>query len=201
MNQREFFDRHAHRWDNEQPQDLGPRLKRVVLESRARLGDTVLDVGTGTGVLIPYLLEAVGPQGWILAIDISAEMLTVAQAKSFPPNVTLKQADIHNTGLLSNTFDCVICNAAFPHFENKELALSEMIRLLCPGRWLVISHPIGREAVNNLHRSVGEVVTHDRVPSAKHMKEMLENAGLLEVHVTDESDYYSAVGRKPLDAA
>jgi demethylmenaquinone methyltransferase/2-methoxy-6-polyprenyl-1,4-benzoquinol methylase len=59
-------------------------------------GDTVLDLGCGPGVNFAMLREAVGPEGRILAIDLSRKMLERAQARIDDhgwENVTLVQAD------------------------------------------------------------------------------------------------------------
>jgi len=173
------------------------KLARVVALAGVRSGDRVMDVGTGTGVLIPHIAEAVGASGSILAIDISPEMLSVARGKKFPQNVEFLQADIQETGLPGNSFDRIICNAAFPHFEDRKKALAEMVRMLRPGGTLVISHPIGRDAVNRLHREVSPVVAEDHVPAAHELRRMLEEVGLFEILIVDEPDFYLAAGHKP----
>jgi ubiquinone/menaquinone biosynthesis C-methylase UbiE len=52
--------------------------ERVVDVLPAKAGDTVLDVGCGTGLCLPLLREKVGPAGSIVGIDASAEMLSHA---------------------------------------------------------------------------------------------------------------------------
>jgi len=55
--------------------------ERVVEQLPVRPGDTVLDVGCGTGLCLPLLQRKVGPSGTIVGIDASAQMLEVASAR------------------------------------------------------------------------------------------------------------------------
>jgi ubiquinone/menaquinone biosynthesis C-methylase UbiE len=195
LNKQEFFDRLAASWDEEERPDIYERLARVVSLSCLRGGHTVLDVGTGTGVLIPHILRAVGERGVVVAIDISREMLRQARQKGFPPNVHLILADMQRAGFQPLVFDRVLCNAVFPHFDDKERALYEAWRVLRPGGLLVISHPIGREAVNRLHAQC-RAVAEDRVPAAARMYELLTRLGWSDVKVIDEPEFYLARARK-----
>jgi demethylmenaquinone methyltransferase/2-methoxy-6-polyprenyl-1,4-benzoquinol methylase len=175
-------------------EDIGPRLARVASSGRISGGNRVLDVGTGTGILIPYILDMLGDEGTILAIDISSGMLAVARKKFPQQNVEFLEADVSETNFPDGSFDRIFCNSVFPHFSDKHSTLLELKRLLAPGGVLVISHPIGREAVNNIHRDAGDVVAEDRVLKAADMKALLESAGFSEVSVVDEPDFYLAVG-------
>ena len=196
MNRREFFDRHAEGWDGGAARDQEASLRRVVAEARLARGQRVLDVGTGTGVLLPFILAEIGSKGRALAVEISRKMLGEVQAKRFPSNVTLVQADAQHLCVGDGVFDRAICNAAFPHFEDRGLGLREMVRALRPGGLLVISHPIGRVAVNARHREAGGPVEEDRVPSPLEMISLLDGVGLLEVVVVDEPEFYLARGWK-----
>ena len=192
-----FFDHHAATWDADRHPEEEARLARVVTLAEVQPGHVVLDVGTGTGVLVPHLLRAVGSAGRIVAIDSSPGMLEVARQKGFPPSVTFLEADAHDLPLPDADFDRVICNAALPHFEDRAQGIREMARVLRPEGILVVSHPIGREAVNRLHRDVGGPVEEDRVPPPEAMTALLQGAGLTEVRVVDEPEFYLASGRKP----
>ncbi|MCS7310535.1 MAG: class I SAM-dependent methyltransferase, partial [Armatimonadetes bacterium] len=152
--------------------------------------------GTGTGVLIPYILRAVGAAGLVVALDISREMLLQAARKGFPPNVHLLQGDMQRAGLREGTFDRVLWNAVFPHFEHKERALCEAWRVLRPGGMLVISHPIGREAVNRLHAQ-HRPIAEDLVPDARQMFQWLNRLGWTGIEVIDEPQFYLARASKP----
>lgn len=197
MDRSGFFDHHAASWDAERHPEEDARLARVVALAEVRRGDAVLDVGTGTGVLVPHVLSMIGSAGRIVAIDLSPDMLQVARQKGFPPSVTLLEADVHHLPLPDGEFDRVICNAALPHFEDRAQCIREMMRVLRSGGILVISHPIGREAVNRLHREVGGPVEEDRVPPPEAMAALLREAGLTDVWIVDEPEFYLAKGSKP----
>jgi ubiquinone/menaquinone biosynthesis C-methylase UbiE len=176
-------------------EDIGVRLDRVVREAGIAPGMRVLDVGTGTGVLVPCLLKAMDGAGSIKAIDISTGMLRVACSKGFPANVEFALSGVEDYDCPDASYDAVMCNAVFPHFPCKRAALLRVFRLLKPGGLIVISHPTGREAVNKVHSEAGSVVTEDRVPDAEKMRSMLENAGYACIEVIDEPEFYLARGR------
>lgn len=57
-----------------------PRARRkAVAALELKRGDTVLEIGTGTGRNLPYLMDAVGPDGSIIAVDASPGMLAEAR--------------------------------------------------------------------------------------------------------------------------
>ncbi len=191
---KEFFDRCAPVW-----KDTGPvlPLRRVVREAGLEKGFVVCDVGSGTGVLIHFILRRIGPKGRVVAFDYAPAMIEKARQKKFSGPVELLVADIHQTGTASVFFDAVICNACFPHFRNKAMALREIKRILKPGGLLVISHPTGRDFVNNLHRQAGDPVRKDVVPPAEKAVVMLRRAGFTPVKTIDEPNFYLVSARLP----
>jgi demethylmenaquinone methyltransferase/2-methoxy-6-polyprenyl-1,4-benzoquinol methylase len=197
INQSEFFDSIAEKWDSMELDDIQVRLARVVREAGIGPGMEVLDVGSGTGALIACLVEAMNGSGRIRAIDISAGMLKVAAGKGFPDNVTFVQADLMDLETGACVYDRVMCNAVLPHFIDKPAALAHIFSLLRPGGLVVISHPTGREAVNRIHREAGSVVADDRVPNPSTMRGMLEDAGFADISVTDEPEFYLAIAARP----
>jgi len=56
-----------------------PARRRAVAALKLKPGDTVLEIGAGTGRNFPYLVEAVGPSGTIVAVDASQGMLAEAR--------------------------------------------------------------------------------------------------------------------------
>jgi hypothetical protein len=77
----EKYRHRAPRYDKSMRRTAGWRLRGVeALELRA--GQTVVDVACGTGANFAAILERIGPQGELIGVDLSAEMLSVAEIRA-----------------------------------------------------------------------------------------------------------------------
>jgi len=190
MNHRlDFFDGKAQSWEKNNP--VSPaELERVLKHCRLEPGQVVLDVGTGTGRLVPLLLAYTGPQGRVCGIDPSIGMLEVARRTHQAPNLEFRRAAAEILPYADDSFQRAVCYAVFPHFADREAALSELARVLCPGGLLVIAHTKGRHAINRLHFEAGDAVRDDRLPPATKVGAMLHNASLVTQELIDEEDFY-----------
>ena len=83
VDRRTFFNEMASAWDQKfYNQGLVEHLeKNLVPRFRLREGSRALDVGGGTGGIIPFLLQAVGPQGEVHSIDFAEKMVEIAREK------------------------------------------------------------------------------------------------------------------------
>ncbi|MGB9804288.1 class I SAM-dependent methyltransferase [Desulfofundulus sp.] len=194
---RDYFNQKAAIWDNLLTGETLERLKEIIGELAIKPGSFILDAGTGTGVLLPFLVEAAGPEGKVVALDIAEEMLARARAKN-PEHVEFVLADISCTPFQEDTFDEIICNSCFPHVSDKPRALVEMARILKPGGRLVICHTMSREAINDLHRSLGGVVANDIIPDDDEMRELCRQCGLVEIEIINTREKYVLKARKPI---
>lgn len=195
MDHRQYFDQHAEKWDTYQKPDES-KLRRVVSSASIEVGNRVLDVGTGTGILLPLLVKSLGRTGSIVALDISLEMLKRAQAKGISDKISYVQADVKDTPFKGSSFDRVICFASFPHFVDKLSALVEIARILKEVGVLVIAHATSREKVNKIHSSIGGVLSNDLIPEDSEMKAMLKKAGFEDIVIFDEPDFYLVWAKK-----
>ena len=195
---REFFNTAAVTWDEQyQNQELTDFLSKLVPTFPLKRGQRVLDVGTGTGILIPFLLEAVGSTGHVTAIDFAEKMVEACKAKyANLPNVNIAVQQVEKLDFPSETFDAVTCFGLFPHLENKQKALSQMNRVLKPGGKLIIAHALSSNELRAHHRNAA-VVAHDALPDETEMKQLLEQAGFIEVQITDKPGSYVCMSTKP----
>lgn len=194
---REFFDARASDWEATcYPEEVRGRLVELLSCFGLAPGACVLDVGTGPGVLIPYLRRAVGPEGRVVAFDLSLPMVRKAREKPLAPHDLVVQADGHRLPFRRAVFDRVICFAAFPHFDDPGLALEEMGRVLKPGGSLVIAHLLSREELAR-HHGGHAAVADDVLPPAPVMEALFARAGLEPPSIEDCPGRYLACGRKP----
>jgi len=196
MNHREYFNQLAGKWDKMTLEETRARLPQMIDYLAIKPGDTILDVGGGTGILLPLLYEVAGNKGKIVSLDIAEEMLKRARNNCHPNNIHYVHADAAAIPLASETFDLVICYSCFPHFPNKLKALAEMARVLRNRGRLAICHTASRQAINDLHKSVGNVVVNDTIPDEAIMRKMLAASGLKPIELRDESHRYLAIAAK-----
>lgn len=101
------------------------------------VGDRVLDVGCGTGVLARAAAQRVGPAGHVVGLDLNDGMLSVA--RSLAPIVTWREGAAERLPFGEASFDRVVSQFALMFFTDRAAALSEMSRVLAPGGRVVVA--------------------------------------------------------------
>lgn len=144
--QREFFGELIHVFDPPLPEGVPERLETIVASAEIEQGNVVLDVGTGTGILVP-LIRAYEP-GRILACDLSERML--AHLKKKYPYVETIASDIRDIDLSGNSVDVVFMNACYPNIADKPGSFHNISRMMTSGGRMVISHPMGKSFIDLL---------------------------------------------------
>lgn len=194
--QREFFNQRAADWEKRlYPPKVRQRLEKLIQAFDVQSGSWVLDVGTGTGVLFPYLQAAVQSRGRILAFDISDNMVLEAAKKGRTGRALFFQADALHIPVHEDAMDHVICFAAFPHFSDMAAGLCEMTRVLKPDGRLTIAHLMSRQELA-AHHARHNAVERDVLPKAGRMTDWFLAAGLKEPEITDIPGRYMATARK-----
>ena len=193
---RAYFNEKAATWDETIAEKDVTKLEAMAKRLDIELGDTVLDVGTGTGVFLPFILKRIGQNGRLVALDFAEEMLKRAESKGFAGNIEYLVADVADTRLEDETFDAVVCYSSFPHFQDKPRALSEINRILKKGGKLFICHTSSRATINDIHHQI-PAVHNDIIPDGGEMRNMLSAAGFKDIKISDTSDSYLASADKP----
>lgn len=195
MDNREYFNSIAEKWDDMVSHNEH-KIKSILDMAGLREGFRVLDAGTGTGILIPFLHSYVGNSGSIIAVDLAERMIEIARNKYGFENVHFAAEDVLEMDIPEGYFDCIMCYSMFPHFDNKKAAVQKLARYLKKDGKLVICHSQSREAINNLHRNMSEPVQNDNLPSADILKEFFDSSAIEAISVVDNEDMFVIIGRK-----
>ena len=190
--QQSAFDEVAGGFGQPVPEDILERLKAVVERAQIRPDESVLDVGTGAGVLLPFILQRQPAR--VVACDLSGEMVKLARQR-FGESVTVLQSDVVDIPAEVGPFGAVFCNAMFGNVYDQRQTIEVVERLLGPGGRLVISHPLGSDFVRRL--KAGSPQYHlKELPDRSFLNQMLEGVGLAVTHFVDETDLYLAICTK-----
>lgn len=137
---REFFDRHARQWDRLKLQILPLVDYRSELLRLLGAGEVLVEVGIGTGELLPELAE-----GWrrIVGVDQSRAMLEEAGRRaSATAEVDLRLGEMEALPVADARADAVLMNMVLHHAVQPQQVLQEAVRILVPGGRLVIAELI-----------------------------------------------------------
>ena len=114
---------------------------RAVKKTGLKRGDKVLEVACGSGRNFPYLMKAVGKEGFILGFDYSQEMLDAAKQLSKRnswSNIKLVQGDAAQLKITESNFDGVISVLGISAIPDWEKAIDRSCDVLRPGGKFVV---------------------------------------------------------------
>jgi SAM-dependent methyltransferase len=122
--------------------NLGLGCGNPVALASLKAGETVLDLGSGGGIDCFLAARKVGPQGRVIGVDMTTEMIRLAREnakKSGLTNVEFRQGEIENLPVEDETVDAVISNCVINLSTDKETVFREIHRVLKPGGRMMVS--------------------------------------------------------------
>lgn len=137
---RQQWDMAAEAWYNWGPllsKWLGPATELMLDKARIVTGSRVLDVAAGAGEQTMAIARRIGPEGQVLATDISGSILTYVENSARlagHSNVQVLELDGECLDqLAAESFDAVVSRVGLIYFPDQQKALSGMIHALKPG--------------------------------------------------------------------
>ena len=185
-----FFDRLAPDWDAEMIRS-DEIIAAILDKAEVSAGKDVLDVATGTGVLIgDYLARGVAS---VTGIDISPNMARIAQGKYPQENVKILCGDVERTDF-DRLFDCIVVYNAFPHFPDPARLIAHLASLLKPGGTLTVAHGMSREKIDAHHHGAASRISNGLMPAEE--LSAIFAAHLTVTAVISDDRMYQVVGKK-----
>lgn len=170
------------------PSDVQQRLQAIVSAAELTASSRVLDVGTGTGALIPYIKDF--SVSSIVGCDLSSAMLEEASTRH--PDVRFWCGDVVDLPRDLGKFNVIFFNAMFGNIWNQRDALRKAIELLCEGGLIIISHPMGAGFVRQLAQQDPVLVPHT-LPSDTELASLIKGLLLDIRQFNDVPDLYLCV--------
>jgi len=131
--------------------------------AQVQSGETVLDLGSGAGFDAFIAAQAVGPEGRVIGVDMTPEMITQARenaAKADVENVEFRQGLIEEMPVADDTIDVLVSNCVINLSPDKPAVFREASRVLRPGGRLAVSdivltEPLPEIVADNIAAYVG----------------------------------------------
>jgi ubiquinone/menaquinone biosynthesis C-methylase UbiE len=161
-----------------------------------RTGETVLDVGAGSGTDTLIAANLVGPRGHVYALDITAAMIAKLRrniSEAGVANVEVIEGNAEAIPLPDASVDVVTSNGVLNLVPDKPKAIAEILRVLRPGGRvqiadIVVSRPVGKNALRDpslwAECVVGASIEEDYL-------DLFRMLGFVDVKVLRRYDYFS----------
>jgi len=186
---RAFFASRAATWDTRFGDDM-PAYAAAVARAGIRRGGVAIDVGCGTGRALPALRQAVGPDGTVIAADLTPEMLAQARPQAAAAHAGLVLADARRLPFADGSADAFFAAGLVNHLPDPHAGLAELARATRADGLLILFHPSGRAALAARH---GRTLTQDEPLSAGPLRKSTLAAGWQLTVYDDAADHFFAL--------
>lgn len=194
----DYFDRLAETWDAEEPSSETMTAGVAACSDLLALspGESLLEVGCGTGKLTGWLVERIRP-GRVTAVDFAPGMVGRARAKGL--DADFHAWDVCQDSLPERAYDVALCFHVFPHFRDQHAAVANLAACLKPAGRLVVMHLAGAEKINAFHAQLDGAVHGDVMPAAREdWRDLLEPAGLRIQDYRNDDDLFFLQARRDI---
>ncbi len=140
--QRYGWDKAVDHYEKYWSEQLAPSQKRMLDIADVQLGENVIDIACGTGLLTFPVAESVGATGSVFGTDISGKMIETARslAERLPAtNTQFERMDAEDLTLPDEKFDVALSSLGIMYYPSPLAGMKEMRRILQPGGRAIVS--------------------------------------------------------------
>jgi arsenite methyltransferase len=164
-------------------------------------GETVLDLGSGAGIDVFLASIKVGPQGRVIGVDMTPQMVkranTLATEKGYQ-NVEFRLGEIENLPVADNLIDTIMSNCVINLSPDKSRVFSEAYRVLKPGGKMVISDIVSEQplpVIMQKDMNAWSSCISGALPKEEYLTKIAE-AGFGTRDVISEREFYVETGEE-----
>jgi ubiquinone/menaquinone biosynthesis C-methylase UbiE len=171
--------------------DLGLSCGVPVEHAGLKVGQTVLDLGSGAGLDVFVTRSEVGETGHVIGVDMTAEMIAKAREnaeQSGFDNVEFRLGEIEHLPVRSDSTDVVISNCVLNLVPDKQRAFAEIYRVLKPGGHFCISDIVSSQALPDWIKTIAEAYAGcvaGAIPKENYLK-LIQEAGFSNITIATE---------------
>ncbi len=184
-----WLDKHYKNPETDTHDRYSDKISKIVSTLRIEPHHHILDVGCGSGVLVPYILAYLSPEGRLFEMDYAREMIAANQKCHEDERIGFICSDVLEMPFEPCTLDAIICFACFPHFQDQKRALTTMATRLKPNGRLTIAHLMSSGEIAQ-HHNGESAVSRDTLPTKEEMEAHVKAAGLTITEFIDEPGSY-----------
>ncbi|MCX7765116.1 MAG: arsenite methyltransferase [Candidatus Sumerlaeia bacterium] len=174
--------------------NLGLGCGNPVALAGIKEGETVLDLGSGTGLDCFLAAKKTAPSGHVIGVEMTPEMIEKARENASRGNflnVEFRLGEIENLPVEDNSIDVVISNCVINLSPAKDRVFKEIYRVLKPGGRFVISDIVlVRELPDFIKNSIEAYVAciSGAIMRDEYIK-IIKNAGFQDVRIIDKAEF------------
>lgn len=184
--------------------NLGLGCGNPLAFAELKVGDVVVDLGSGAGFDCFLAARRVGATGRVIGVDMTAEMLEKARANAHKggySNVEFRLGEIEHLPVADNSTDMIISNCVINLSTDKPQVFREALRILKPGGRLMVSdlvllRPLPASVRDSVEAYAGCIAGAMMIED---YLQAIRNAGFKEVEVVEQGRYQ--IGAIDLDAS
>ncbi|SDO44593.1 ubiE/COQ5 methyltransferase family protein [Rhodoferax sp. OV413] len=182
------------------PAMFHPWAQILLRHAAPQAGERLLDIACGTGIVAREAAPRVGPQGQVVALDMTPAMLAVARALPAPAGAVIDWQEGNALALpfADGAFERVLCQHGLQFFPDRAAALREMRRVLAPGGRAVLMvlqplalHPVFEALMQSVARQlalpVAAVATPFVLGDSEALQALCRSAGFTAVQTVAET--------------
>lgn len=176
------------------PSLFAPWSSYLIQHAKPQLGERVLDIACGTGIVARNVAPRVGRQGIVIGLDVNPDMISMARAAAEQDHLAIEwhTGPAEQLPFSDGNFDLVLCQFGLMFFTDRHAALKEMHRVLRTGGCVVLSvwqgmdrHPFYQilHEVSQRHLGKSSVQAVFSLGDSDELRKLLKDSGFQYVEI------------------